>query len=212
MELKVNLGLCNRLRALFSFYEQCKETKETLYVDWTEDDICPGIFTDYFEPLENVVFQKNNKKPSNGRWSREFNPFDGKNIYKDLKPKIEILDEINDLKKILKKNYLSIHVRRTDHVLFRKGKKIHVEDDYFFKFLDKSEKRIYIATDNFETQEMYYNKYKERIKYIKFITSNKFRRTSLRDAIIDIYMCINSERFLGTPWSSFSSLIKHNRY
>ena len=55
---------------------------------------------------------------------------------KDLTPKKYILDEIKILKKILKKNYTSIHVRRTDHNLSRDGKNVFVKDSVFFDFLE----------------------------------------------------------------------------
>ena len=34
------------------------------------------------------------------------------------------------------------------------------------------------------------------------------RKTSLRDAILDIYMCVSSEKFMGSGYSSFSDFIE----
>jgi len=211
VDINTNLGLCNRLRTLCSFYDYAKINNEKLYVNWEIDEDCPGHFLDYFEPLDGVVFNENNAVKSNGRWMRDRNPFAGYNIYKDLTPKKYILDEIKILKKILKKNYTSIHVRRTDHNLSRDGKNVFVKDSVFFDFLNKSNCNIYLATDNFKTQEKYFIRYKKRMPFVKFITGTGKRQTPLIDAVIDIYMCIESQNFLGTPWSSFTSFIKHNK-
>ena len=55
---------------------------------------------------------------------------------------------------------------------------------------------LYIATDNRTTQQLFFNKYKDRIKVIKLITNNnKARQTSLKTAIIDLYMCAHSSKF-----------------
>ena len=41
--------------------------------------------------------------------------------------------------------------------------------------------------------------------------SDKTRHTSLLDSIIDLYMCVNSEKFMGTKYSSFSETINQMR-
>jgi len=48
------------------------------------------------------------------------------------------------------------------------------------------------------------------ITIIKIYNSNR-RSTSLENAIIDLYMCIYSNDFLGTKHSSFTNFIYHNR-
>ena len=114
---------------------------------------------------------------------------------------------------ILNNNYISVHVRRTDHLPSRE--KDRTPDEEFFKFIDKftNNKNLYIATDNLETFNLYYNKYNNRIKF-KFPERELFngkRKTELKDAVIDIYMCVNSDFFMGSYYSSFSDLIKELR-
>ena len=89
--------------------------------------------------------------------------------------------------------------------------KVYSSDEKFINFLNNSNnknKNIYIATDNILTYNKYKTIYKNRIK-LNFhkIIKNGFRKTSLQDAIIDIYMSVYSDNFLGSRWSSFSELI-----
>ena len=56
------------------------------------------------------------------------------------------------------KNYISAHIRRTDHINLAKKHNCYTDDDEFINFLDKSNKNIYIATDN----ETTYNKFKQK--------------------------------------------------
>ena len=53
---------------------------------------------------------------------------------------------------------------------------------------------------------------KKKIKVLNFIHPNKdLRQTSLKIAIVDLYMCINSTNFKGSGWSSFTSTISQIR-
>ena len=54
-------------------------------------------------------------------------------------------------------------------------------------------------------------KYNERIKLKYHEETESLRRTSLKDAIIDMYMCINSDNFMGSYYSSFSEFINKQR-
>lgn len=138
---------------------------------------------------------------------------------KNFKPKYDKLKLKSYMKKIifdkvdiLNKNYISVHIRRTDHIHLAIKNNCYTTDEYFIDFLDKSDKNIYIATDNKKTYNKFKVKYQERIKFEYHQTNYKsLRQTSLQDAIIDIYMCVYSDDFKGSGWSSFSDLIKSLR-
>ena len=55
-------GLSNKLRVIFSYYAKAKKINKKLYVLWNECNACNGFFLNYFEPIENIVFNKNNGK------------------------------------------------------------------------------------------------------------------------------------------------------
>ena len=107
--------------------------------------------------------------------------------------------------------FIAIQIRRTD---MNKKKKHYLSDEKYIEFLNKYPKHnVYIATDNFETQNKFYNLFKDRIKIIKLIEKQKKyikckRQTSIEDVIIDIYMCVGAEYFLGSSYSSVTTLIK----
>jgi len=71
---------------------------------------------------------------------------------------------------------------------------------------------IFVATDNKNSQLFFQKKYKERIKSMKMIEDNdKFRKTSLEDAVVDMWTCAHAKYFLGSPGSSFSVWINNLR-
>lgn len=198
-------GLCNCLRVLFSYYKYARSINSELYVVWRVTKECPGHFLKYFEPIPNIHFI-DKKKPHERFFykgcqiNKNFKP-DYKKL--KLKPYLQkiILNRVNEIDK----NYVAVHVRRTDHRVYSN------HDEKFINFLNNSNnknKNIYIATDNILTYNKYKIIYKNRIK-LNFhkIIKNGFRKTSLQDAIIDIYMCVYSNNFLGSRWSSFSELI-----
>lgn len=129
--------------------------------------------------------------------------------YSKLKLKPYLKNIILNKIKILNKNYISVHIRRTDHIQNAKKNNCYTKDQLFFNFLDKIyDKDIYIATDNKITYDIFKKKYEKRIKF-DYHKVNKYslRKTSLCDAIIDIYMCVYSDNFMGSGYSSFSEFI-----
>lgn len=205
-------GLCNYLRVIFSYYEYTSENNLELNIIWIKTNACPGYFLDYFEPIPHVSFKTEIDKDVKIDYK-------GCYIMKNFKPKYDKLKLKSYMKKIifdkvdiLNKNYISAHIRRTDHIQLAKRKNVYTTDEHFIDFLDKSDKNIYIATDNKKTYNKFKEKYQERIKFEYHQTNDKsLRQTSLQDAIIDIYMCVYSDDFKGSGWSSFSDLIESLR-
>jgi len=205
-----NAGLGNRLRVLFSYYYLYKNNKITMI--WDKNKACTGLFLDYFKQLDNVNFIDNISEKidikTNSQHSHTKNIF----IYKDLKLKDYLQEIINNNIKNLQK-YIAIHIRRTDTISCPKKKNAYLSDEEYINFINKyPDYNIYIATDNYETQNKFYNLFKDRIKIINLIKQpSKYipsiRQTSLEDTIIDIYMCVGATMFLGSSYSSLTTLI-----
>lgn len=203
-------GLCNRLRFVFSHLMFCKKNNKELYVIWIKDKFCNGFYLDYFEPIEGVTFVKKrdpklkiNKKGAGTH--RQF-PFPDYSLLK-LQPymKFAILNRIEKLGE----KYISIHIRRTDHIGFAKSRNLFTSDEDFIKFLkENSQYNIYIASDNKISYNNIASNFPNRVKF-KYhnIFKKGVRRTTLQDSIIDLYMCIYSYKFKGSGLSSFSELI-----
>ena len=216
-------GLCNKLRVLLYHYDISKKLNKKFIVVWNKDRYCNGLFLDYYQQLENTIFIKKNENNYDIKYKGCSADIKLCN-YNLLKLKPTIQEKINIIRNKYDK-YISVHIRRTDHVILAKKKNLYIDDDYFINFLNQnSDYDIYLATDNRETQDKFYKLYKNKIKYIIFINkkneinkrpkkdnSDKTRHTSLLDSIIDLYMCVNSEKFMGTKYSSFSETINKMR-
>ena len=207
-------GLCNYLRVIFSYYEYTRKNNLELNIIWIKSSMCPGYFLDYFEPIPHVSFKKYIDKSVKIDYEGCSILKNSQVKYDKLKLKSYIKKIILDKVDILNKNYISVHIRRTDHIRLAKHNNCYTTDEEFIDFLDKSDnnKNIYIATDNKITYDKFKKKYQNRIKF-DYHKRNKcrLRQTSLQDAIIDIYMCVYSDDFMGSGWSSFSGLIKKLR-
>lgn len=166
---------------------------------------------DYFEPIPYVSFNKQIDKDVKIDYNGCYIMKNFKPKYDKLKLKSYIEKIVFDKLDILNKNYISVHIRRTDHIGLAKDNNRYTDDEEFINFLDKSDnnKNIYIATGNEITYNKFKKKYQNRIKIDYHKTNNNsLRKTSLQDAIIDIYICVYSNDFMGSGWSSFSQLIK----
>jgi len=223
-------GLCNKLRVVFSYLQIAREANKKLIVLWNDKDdksrdiggACPGFFLDYFEPIKDVEFIESNRGYEDsdidykGCWYHESCNPQKVFIYQELRLLPYLRKKVEENIKYLDNNYIAVHVRRTDFMIsVAQHFNVYMKDEEYFNFIDKHLKSrfLYIATDNLQTQELFYEKYSNHIKVINLITNrpNLKRQTSLEDAIVDLYMCINSEEFLGTKESTFSWFIDQHR-
>ena len=91
-------------------------------------------------------------------------------------------------------------------------------DREFCEFIeDNKEGSLYIATDNAETYNKFQEKYEDRVLIKEYHPKGlnesavALRKTSLWSAVIDLFMCINANKFLGTQKSSFTDTIQQIR-
>ena len=210
-------GLCNYLRFVFSYHMYCKNNNKKLIVIWNVTDSCTFFFLDYFEPVENIEFLKNNDLNYNidawgCHWHNDYSPFNYY-LYDNLKLNSKTQKIINDVISQLG-NYISVHIRRTDHIASAKSNNCYTDDEEFINFINQYDKyNLYIATDNRETQDKFLNLYGDKIKNINLIDPKNcsLRKTNGLQTIIDLYVCINSAYFKGSGWSSFTDFILHNK-
>jgi len=207
--IKTIAGLCNRLRAMFSYLLFARKNNKKLKVAWSVGADCNGRFQDYFYVPNDVILASRHfgNIDYNGCFHTH-SDFGGVYLYNDLKLLPHMEEKINEKRQQLGK-YISVHIRRTDHINLAKEQKTYTEEQAYIEFINGyPEYNVYIATDNLETQQFFYNLYKDRIKVIKHIeSSTKLRQTSLEEAIIDLYLCIYSDKFMGTPYSSYTDTI-----
>jgi hypothetical protein len=231
-------GLSNRLRVIMAAKTLCEELGLNLKINWLYDsrfchemrksEICGTHFLEVFEPLQTVKnteisFVSTPELPTvkNGE-----NFYRGTDVgfarirvsefykkltaqYKFLKPRAYLREQIDLLTK-RHSPYRSLHIRRGDHLRYLK--KIKIEPDS----LDKFESFIraepgglfFLATDCKKTQLLLTSKYKGRLFTSASLDSSATRPTSLQEAVVDIFLCVNSQKFLGTKLSSFSGLIQ----
>lgn len=220
-------GLSNRVRTILGFLQVCDYYNKKLNVIWIEDNTCNGFFLDYFKPIRNVNFiNKNVKSNYEGQNTIEnicsnYNiPFDKKILYGNIKLIDDLEYKIQTyINKYNIQNIIGIHVRRTDYTGNIIGKILNGSnpDEEFFNYIEKySNDKFFIATDNKETQDLYINKYKGRILfYSKIKITDNLRKTTLEDAIIDIYILSYNKKIKGTYNSSFTEFarcLKKSRY
>jgi len=211
-------GLCNRLRVIFSYYQQAISEQKKLVVLWRNEIDCNGFFLDYFEQIPHVSFYLEDKYDKNDKHIHytgfsqhpQFKP-----DYSFLKLKKNVRDMIDNVILKLGKKYISIHIRGMTEFKcnIRKNSLKPTTFNQYENFIHKyPNHNLYIAVDNKRDQQYLYHKYKHQIPVIFHIKDdNEFRSTTLLQAIIDLYVCISSMHFYRTKYSSFSDFILENR-
>lgn len=119
-----------------------------------------------------------------------------------------------------KNNYVAIHVRMTDFVTeIIKTTHDKISYDKFYKFIDDSNcENIYLATDNKDTQQEFVKRYGSRVFYCEELSDEKtklggnMRFTSSDAVYLDLFMCRDAAKFMGTYKSTFSDFIKILRF
>jgi hypothetical protein len=216
-------GLSNRIRTILGFKAVCDKFNKKLNVIWIPDNACNGNFTDYFKDINNVNFFKKKIEPVHylGQSSiknilnhykiekKEYELYSNIKLKKHIENKVIDFINNNDIK-----NCVGIHVRRTDYTGNFIGKLLNGsnDDSEFFNYIDKYSKGcpFFIATDNKETQTIFKNKYGNRaLFYSKIKDIKNLRKTSLEDAIIDIFILSNCLKIKGTYNSSFTDFSKN---
>lgn len=212
MHIRVDAGLGNRLETLFSFLTPCKLRGEQIILQWLVNSDCNGEFSDGFEPIDGVdiVHPSEPTESSVQKWvCLKPNDLDSQSCMRyNLKPSSKIMDSVRAWQEKIG-TYAAMHVRRTDFVPHMQQWNVDIKPyDDFDSFVGEHQGTIFLATDNDETQQYFRNKYGERIVFnpIQY-SSSSLRQTSLTQAIVDMFVCVGADDFIGTRGSSFSKMI-----
>jgi len=214
MHVQVVLGLCNRLRVMFSYLMRYPPP---LTVTWIKDRDCDAHFQDLFEygSLKNIVIfdelpgyekrvdVRTFEKHPQITWKEV-----GNALKLHLRPIPSLQQRISNQLQTMGPDFVAVHIRRTDHVALAREHDKFTEDDVFLQFLDKQNGNIWCATDNEETCKLLFARYGQRVRYLHH---SEGRFGPLQDAVVDMYLCINASEFQGTKFSSFSRCIKEMR-
>lgn len=72
------------------------------------------------------------------------------------------------------------------------------------------QQKIYLATDNYETQNMFFSLFPKNIIFRKILPkeSKEKRHTSIKDAAIDLFVLLNVKNFMGLKNHLFQLLLR----
>ena len=212
-------GLCNRLRFILSYLKELIEKNELentkIYIVWVVNQACNGKLVNYIQPIQNVYFIKKTENLNIDIFSSSIVKSQiNKNFLQNLPLKLNdsIYKKIKNMIIQLENNYISLHIRKTDleyYMIKNRNQKIMYDD--FIKYIKENKgKKVYLATDNEETQTKFKKMFKHRLYVFKNIeSSNQLRQTNLEHTIIDLFVCGLSNKFMGTTKSSYSCFIKY---
>ena len=233
--IRTRYGLCNRISWLCGhiYCLRRKYDNPNIYILWEEDSECPGSYFDIFEKFQkpkikwydsrDKIKNINFEKIISGQHciSRVLNMYnfncdpilEAKIIKNKLIFKNEIINICNEfIKNNFNNNTIGLHIRRTDHNVYKSKSKFHSDDNTFFNLMDNEisvakNTKFFLATDNSSTQKFYQKKYGERIIiFDKVIDSNNLRNTSLFHSGIDLYLLSKCKKLEGSYQSSYSRL------
>ena len=209
-------GLGNRLRMILSCYKYTLSKNKHLKVYWrVNNEVSFSKFTDVFKPIKGILFiYEYNDEPVDYTSPDNCSILDKAGeftyLYRYLQPTNNINKTIRNLISKTGNKYISMHIRRTDHIIMAENNNNYVSDIEYINYINNYPGyNIYLACDNRETQDKFINLYGNRIIINNRITdNNNLRKTSLGDSVIDIFMCVYSQFFKSAGFSSFSDTIK----
>ena len=220
-------GLCNRLKLIASYKHLSDIKNKDIEMFWVKSVQCNVLFKDLFKPIPNVNFTylklkgRTAVRPKNTAIKTDLFPHDKKIKNKNhliFKPLDCIMKEIEETKKRIGGEYIACHIRRTDIITIQKKYKVEPpSDEMFEKFIeDHPNTKVFLATDNKNTQDKFIDKFRDRIFYSIVVSENGSTRhpkrtTSIQDAVKDVFLCIGATDFMGTACSSFSRFIENYR-
>lgn len=198
-------GLCNRLRVIFSYLEKFK----TVTVYWeNNEEICMNHFLDVFKPYHSINFIY--EKPEKYDYYGDYGKIKNLNYLTKLIPHDSIKDKIYSYLEKLGKNFDSCHIRRTDHISMQLATKTFINDDMYIQFIKNSKNKVFLATDNPETQKKFIDIFGDKVIInSEIVENNLLRKSTLENAYIDLVLCSLGFRFQGSSdWSTFTKTIK----
>ena len=219
-------GLANRLRLIARYKHMSDLTNKKIKMYWVKSKPCLSPFSDLFYPIQNIDLEyikwnrtERRTRPKNTAVSLDFFPQDDytyKRNHLIFKPLDIIQRQIDYNLDKIGQDFISCHIRRTD--IERVQRKYDIEphpDSFFEDFINSHpDKKVFLATDSRSTQEKFKNKFRDRMVTHSIVKDDGSKRwphrtTSIREAVVDLFMCINSSVFLGTNCSSFSGFIRN---
>ncbi|KAL1500192.1 hypothetical protein AB1Y20_012861 [Prymnesium parvum] len=228
--VSADAGLCNKLRVCLSYRAIAAAAGRRLVVLWRLSHHCAARFPDLLAPLDGVDVVHDAEElqrlhaaasfalrlaPQLSGACTECHPSlrgtaAERQMFLALSPLPHIQQRIDALRRRLGAPFVAVHVRRTDHA---KCFGVQCSDEQFAAFLERCVAqvegcRIFLATDNAETQQEFLRRYGERVYVSEPIShAHALRQTSVATALVDLYTCAAACRFKGTPRSSFSDTI-----
>jgi hypothetical protein len=227
MEIQLQYGLCNRLQTIIGFFTYRKGLP--LHAIWIPDAECPGKFEECFEKIPNLEILESKTSECIGdfymfpyedfRLSKQSYTDNFIRNHRIIRPTFETRKYIKTLNL---QNCVGIHIRRTDFLPHVKNYLPNIvsqiDNNYFHNLINNilatnSQQKIYLATDNYETQNMFFSLFPKNIIFRKILPkeSKEKRHTSIKDATIDLFCLIECKEFYGTKESSFSTFVENYR-
>lgn len=232
-------GFANQLRLTLAanLLVEKKMEKEAVQ-EWILNNHNVVDFLKFFYPLPNVRFSKLSDTEENLIKTHSFESMTRRTgassiidlfneAYSYLKLKSnheEIIKNFIDEFDI--KSRIGLHVRtgcKSALLLSEKGRSKPIPHGAIIKFLMTNDKKIFLATDNAETQDKFLNIFQERIVFFEKIHEGKekfegsydkkrvARFTGDMHTVADFYILQSCRHFIGSNESSFSIMINYIR-
>tara|TARA_R110002020_G_scaffold129559_1_gene290022 strand:+ start:561 stop:1196 length:636 start_codon:yes stop_codon:yes gene_type:complete len=198
MKYSCGAGLCNRLRVALSYLEYARSLGEELVFTWPINDACNEAFDLHFEPIDGLKITQELDRDHG--WQDRHGVFphpDHHPNYDLIKPKYEI--------DLIRTPYNAVHIRSSEH--WEENRKNPSE---FIRFIKESKLPVWLATDLRQTQVLV-SSHGSVHTFATIEESDRieelYRHTNLKHSVVDLFMCVKAQNFLGTKYSSFSETI-----
>ena len=150
---------------------------------------------------------------SDSRIAQIYRPYKYNCWVSSLRPIKKIDDKIKEVTSKFDKNTIGIHIRKGDaatgpHKDFYAVSK----DELFYSQISKHDGKVFVATDDEETQENLLRAFGDKIivyedkKFLSKDITISDAKPNQTDALIDMFCLAGTQKLYGTNWSTFSTI------
>lgn len=189
-------GLCSRLRAMLGW----RDAHGSVTVSWFIRGECPGRFLDVFEPLPDAEFVKDfqsvrTNKPFADILGDKYTLAREVAAYGELVPVLSIRLRLHALVAMGLRDWKGCHIRRTDH-----PERHAVPEQEYREWAGESP--VFLATDCPDVQNRW-----PKAKKAATLNRPGLRKSTLNDAVADLFALALCKEFMGSPGSTFTDAV-----
>lgn len=220
LHLRVQGGLCNRLRTIASGLKWRNAAgADELVIHWNLDREMNARFTDFFEVPEGLAFRERDHEPFLEHllfsprlrkiirtWHSDYENWLSAADFSWVRLTDEMTNRVAAIRGQLPARCVGVHIRRTDNVESIRRSPIEA----FYREMDAAiangAEGFFLASDNDLVKQDLRARYGAEKIFTCADVAERSSKNGVRDAVVDLMLLASTTRIIGSCYSSFTDV------